>query len=106
MPESEGLSMSEALAGFEAAGYTGQFVVRPGGRLLCVECNHELDGQDMQLDGFQRIEGQSDPADMAVVVALTCTRCGAKGTAVLKFGPDATAEEDEVLRVLENRQLP
>jgi hypothetical protein len=104
MPEDGGLTVSEAVAAFEADGYTGQFVSRPGGRLLCVQCGEEHDADDLQLDRFERVEGESDPADMAVVVAISCP-CGARGTAVLKFGPDASTEEIDVLRKLEGRRL-
>ena len=105
MREDGGLTVGEAVAAFEAEGYTTQFVSRPGGRLLCVQCGDEHDADDLQLDGFERVEGESDPADMAVVVAITCP-CGARGTAVLKYGPDATIDEVDVLRKLERRPLP
>ncbi len=47
-----------------------------------------------------RLEGQSDPADMAVVVPLECPNCGSRGTLILDDGPDASAEEADVLTEL------
>ena len=39
---------------------------------------------------------------MVAVAALRCPRCGAKGTAALKYGAEATPEEAEVLRLLDD----
>jgi hypothetical protein len=39
---------------------------------------------------------------MLAVVGLACPHCGALGTAVLGFGPEATAIDDEVLSSLED----
>jgi hypothetical protein len=41
---------------------------------------------------------------MAVVAAIICPHCGQKGTLVMHYGPEATPEEDEVLRDLEDRR--
>jgi len=54
------------------------------------------------VDALRRLEGASDPDDMIVVAAVSCPKCGAKGTLVLKYGPEATPEESEVLRSLED----
>jgi len=49
------------------------------------------------IDSLGRIEGASDPGDMAAVVAFTCPHCDAKDVLVLKYGPDATAADADVL---------
>ena len=54
----------------------------------------------MPVHSLCRLEGASDPDDMAAVVALTCPNCQAKVVLVLKYGPDATAEEADVLLAL------
>ena len=46
---------------------------------------------------IRRLEGASDPDDMLAVVALECPVCSMKGTIVLHFGPEASAEELDVL---------
>ena len=48
-----------------------------------------------------RLEGESDPADMAMVVKLACPACGTAGTLILNYGPDASAEEADVLVAIE-----
>jgi hypothetical protein len=58
----------------------------------------------MELNEILRIEGASDPDDEVAVVAMTCPSCGCKGTLVLKYGSEATPEESDVLRALEDRR--
>ena len=41
------------------------------------------------VDRFFRFEGPSDPADEAIVLGVHCSACGARGTIVSAFGPDA-----------------
>jgi len=80
-------------------GYDADFFAVEGG-LRCGRCREVTPGTDIELDALRRLEGASDPADMASVLAATCPSCGAKGTAMVKYGPDATAEEDQLLRTL------
>ena len=47
-----------------------------------------------------RLEGASDPADQLIVVPLACPVCGARGTFVAHYGPEASLEEADVLAVL------
>jgi hypothetical protein len=97
-------SLAEAIDHFEAAGFAAQLAARPGGRVRCVECTAESRAMDVELDALIRVEGASDPDDMVAVAALTCPACGAKGTVALKYGPEASLEEAEVLRDLEDRR--
>jgi hypothetical protein len=99
-----GLTLAEALARFEAAGYTAQFGVVEGGLVRCYSCHTDCDPATMELNEILRVEGASDPDDEVAVVALTCPSCGCKGTLVLKYGAEATPEESEVLRALEDRR--
>jgi hypothetical protein len=46
----------------------------------------------------------SDPADMVAVVAITCPVCGARGTSILGFGPNATEQDSEVLSNLRDHR--
>ncbi|HVE62800.1 MAG TPA: hypothetical protein VNB94_03210 [Mycobacteriales bacterium] len=94
--------MTEALAHFEAEGYTGQMAARDGAAVMCFSCRAESPAREVSLQGMIRTEGASDPADMTAVAALICPSCEAKGTVVLHFGPGATLEESEVLRALED----
>ncbi|MDQ4068368.1 MAG: hypothetical protein M3203_02655 [Actinomycetota bacterium] len=90
-------SLGEVLATLEAAGYTGQMAARPGGRILCFNCHEQTAASDMGVEALGRTEGASDPDDMLAVVGLTCPHCTVKGTVVLGYGPEANADDAEVL---------
>jgi hypothetical protein len=99
-----GLTMADALARFEAEGYTAQFGAVEGGLVRCYSCHTNCDPGTMELNEILRIEGASDPDDEVAVMALTCPSCGCMGTLVLKYGAEATPEESDVLRALEDRR--
>ena len=90
-------TLAELLESFEVQGYRTQMAARPGGSVLCTSCHQESDAAAMQVDGLERAEGVSDPDDMLAVVALVCPICNAHGTLVLGYGPEASAEDAEVL---------
>jgi hypothetical protein len=92
--------LADLLSTFELEGYRGQMAARPGGRILCMGCHQESDADDMQVDGLQRVEGASDPADMLAVAALVCPICSTHGTLVLSYGPEADPDDSEVLSLL------
>ena len=77
---------------------------RPGGRIICFVCRTESDARDVDLSCLRRTEGASDPADMLAVAALTCPSCGAKGTAVLNYGPESSEDDAEVLYALHDQR--
>jgi hypothetical protein len=92
----------EVLSSLEAVGFTGQFAPRPGAQVECLAC-HELSPADHTvLRELRRLEGVSDPADMLAVVGLACPHCGAQGTAVLGYGPEADAVDAEALASFED----
>lgn len=97
-------TLGESVQRFEAEGFTGQFAAREGGLVICFSCRAESPAGDVELQGLIRTEGASDPADMTAVAALICPSCSARGTVVLHYGPDATLEDDDVLRRLDDRR--
>ena len=99
---SGGLTIADALREFEARGYVGQFVIQPGGSVECTVCGEKQSPRKLPLESMRRIEGASDPADLVFIGALRCANCGARGTAVVPYGPQATPESAHVLRELED----
>jgi hypothetical protein len=91
------------LADVENEGYEAQFVPRPDGMVLCRSGGHEFAALDVLADQERRLEGVSDPADMLIVYALRCPICGAAGTLVLHYGPEASADEADVLVAIDVR---
>lgn len=99
-------TLSEATNRLELAGYEASFAAGGGG-LLCAVCDGWHDGAEVAIDEIVRFEGDSDPADEAVLFALDCGRCGAKGTYVAAYGPAMEFEDvDLIKRLVDRRQRP
>lgn len=81
-------------------GFAGQFGAREGARILCFSCRNEFPADTVDASDASRVEGESDPDDMAIVVAVSCPKCGTAGTLSLQFGPGAGPEETEVVAAL------
>jgi hypothetical protein len=94
-------TIAEVLATFEEEGYRGQFVARAGGNVECAQCHTQARADTMEHEPLRRLEGASDPDDMLAIAALTCPSCRALGTLVIGYGPNATAEDGDVLAWLE-----
>ena len=97
-------SLTAIITQFEDEGFTGQYAVREEGDVLCLSCREQRPATDFDMSALRRTEGASDPADMAAVVGLTCPNCGNKGTVALKYGPEASIEESDVLLALEDHR--
>ena len=98
---SDHTTLTEVLGQFAAGGFVGDFQVAGGGTTVrCLTCDEESSASEIPQHTIRRLEGASDPADMAAVVALTCPRCDARGTLIVPFGPLASASEALVLAEL------
>lgn len=93
-----GLSIMDALRLYEQRGFTGQFGVREGGAVKCFSCGSTAEPETFEMQSMRRVEGASDPSDMALVAALECPECGARGTLTISYGPAAAAEDNEAIR--------
>lgn len=96
--------LAEALATYEAQGFTAQLGATDDARVMCYTCHVASAPGDVELVALLRTEGASDPDDMTAVAAVACPHCGARGTLVLHYGATASAEHDEILRMLEDRR--
>ncbi len=92
-------TLSEAIQRLREDGYGADFVATEEGRLRCPVCGTTHDPADMSIDEELRFEGESDPADMSLLVALTCD-CGTKGLYSTQFGPEIGPEDAAVVRSL------
>ena len=100
----EGTTLTDVLAAYTDGGFDGSFSAHEGTQLECHQCGARVPVSDVKMSSLRRLEGASDPADMVAVVALTCPRCGAQGTAVLGFGPAASPEDGDVLGALRDHR--
>jgi len=92
--------LSDVVGRLSDDGFDGQFRSVEGGRIQCLTCRQDFPAQDAHADQVTRIEGESDPADMAMVVPVRCPSCGASGSLILRYGPDASAADADVLVLL------
>jgi len=95
-------TMTDVLEGYAQGGFDSSFVVTDESELECVECGTVSSPADVSMSSLRRLEGASDPDDMVAVVAITCPACGARGTAVLGYGPMATVQDSEVVKGLKD----
>jgi hypothetical protein len=108
-PKGEGTSshestMVDVLEAYAQGGFGSSFVVTDDSDLECVECSTVSPPAAVSMSSLRRLEGASDPDDMVAVVAITCPACKARGTAVLGFGPMATAQDSDVLQGLRDER--
>jgi hypothetical protein len=99
-------TLVEVLAGLAEEGFTGDVSVREDGHLCCRRCGHCVAPEDMQLRALRRVEGASDPGDMAAVLGLECPGCGTRGATVVRFGPEAGPGDEIVLRHVHDSRSP
>ena len=95
-------TMTDVLEGYARGGFDSSFIVTDDSELECVECGIASSPSTVSMSSLRRLEGASNPDDMVAVVAITCPSCGARGTAVLGFGPIATMQDSEVLKGLKD----
>lgn len=98
-------TIQTAIAALQERGFGGDMFVTPDALVRCASCDHLAPPGDFELDELRRMEGDSDPADMAAVLALTCRVCGNQGTAIVRFGPEAEPQDIAVLRAVDDERF-
>ena len=101
---SDHTTLAEVLAEFEADGYSGTFEVEDDGTVRCLSCDRRSDPDALDLYAIRRLEGASDPADMAAVLATRCAQCGIGGVIVARYGPEASPGEVRLLQTGRDRR--
>jgi hypothetical protein len=97
---SDNTTLQEVLRRFAAEGWdTDLWLVETGGaaRLRCGRCGADSDPSELTVDVVRRMEGASDPADMLAVLGARCPRCQARGSMVVRYGPEADEAEAALL---------
>jgi len=92
-------TLTDAMTRLRAAGYDAELFATDGGQLRCRSCGAQADPTTMTIHETVRFEGDSDPADEAILLALAC-RCGCLGQYSAAYGPATPAEDAEVLHRL------
>lgn len=97
-------TMIELLADLRTQGFERDMYVIPDGTVSCGACGHAAAPTDLILHALRRLEGASDPADEAAVLAVECRVCGARGTTIVRYGPEASQADTAVLLAVEDRR--
>jgi hypothetical protein len=98
-------TVTEAIEQLRREGYDADVEVLLGA-VRCSGCAAAHPFDRLVADRVFRFEGPSDPGDEAIVVALVCPACGAKGVLVSAYGPDADPDEMEGVRMVAERYGP
>src|SRR5205807_644391 len=90
-------TVSAALKGLKERGYTKDFNLKED----CIVCHEEkFNPEDFEITEVYRFEGNSDPADEAVVYAIESNK-GYKGVLVNGYGISADAMSSELAKKLQ-----
>ena len=92
-------TVTEAISRLQAEGFDSDFTVK-GNRVECGCCKELVSAPELTIHEIHRFEGQSDPGDEMIVVAVTCNRCGQRGVIVTGYGTATSPEEAELLLAL------
>lgn len=91
-------TVTEALADLKSRGYAYDFNLQEN-CIYCAELDRKYEIPQLEVKETYRFEGDSDPADEAVVYAITADD-GVKGTFVNAYGTYADTESEAVLQLL------
>ncbi|MBS1600477.1 MAG: phosphoribosylpyrophosphate synthetase [Bacteroidetes bacterium] len=91
-------TLSEAVAGLKKRGYNIDYNLNFD-CIVCHESPHSLKPSEFEITEVYRFEGDSDPADEAVVYAIE-SKHGQKGVLVNGFGISADDASDEMIEKL------
>lgn len=103
--ESADTPLLEVVSELDELGFDGQFRAVEGSAIQCLTCRTTFPAGDAGSHGSTRLEGESDPADMILVVPVECPHCTVAGSLVLSYGPDAPAEDADVVVALDRTRL-
>jgi hypothetical protein len=99
-PSTDATGVAGVLERAAAAGYREVFEPEPEARLRCGACASVSEASTFERQWQNRLEGASDPDDMAQVSGLVCPACNARGTFVSLFGPGAGTDAADVMVAL------
>ncbi len=89
-------TLTGAIARMRALGYTNDLAATEEGNLVCGACGAVEDPATMHIDHTVRFEGDSDPGDEAILIAVSC-HCGALGLYSAAYGAAAPPADAAVL---------
>ncbi len=95
-----GMSLAEVLQRFAAEGYRADFELDDDtGAVTCISCSTTTPPEQVEVAASRRVEGASDPADMAIVLGARCPSCDSRGVIICRYGPEASAGDAKLLEI-------
>jgi len=94
-------TLSEIINKLANEGYSVDFNLKD----ICEECSEnqlKLYPESFKIDRIFRFEGPSDPADEAIVYALSSVKYNLKGVLVNGYGISSNQEINELISLIEN----
>jgi hypothetical protein len=92
-------TLTDAIQRLRGEGYLADLSATEDGNLICHSCGQTFDALALTIDHTVRFEGDSNPDDEAILLAVRCPD-GCMGLFSAGFGPSAAPEEAAVLRRL------
>lgn len=100
-------TVTEAIQDLVERGYTLDFdVVTEEDCLICHRANKQLSPQDFEIDEVYRFEGDSDPGDAMIVIAISAPAYNIKGYLVNAFGVYADPASSKIVSKLRTSPSP
>jgi len=95
-------TLTDAISRFERLGFTVEFFATDDRLLGCRGSDHAHDPSNMEIVHTVRFEGDSNPDDEMILLAMRCPD-GHRGLYSAAFGPSTPVEDVDVLQVLAQR---
>lgn len=96
-------TISEVIQKLQSEGYTVDFNLKEN----YLECHHnslQVHPDEFIVDKHYRFEGESDPADEAIVYAISSTRHNIKGILVNGYGTSSESLTEELVNALKEKK--
>lgn len=96
-------TLSEVTNFLNDAGYTIDFNLKQN-YLECMSNHLKIFPGEFIVDKHYRFEGESDPADEAIVFAISCPKHNLKGVLINGYGISSDSISDEMIKALDERK--
>ncbi|MDP9047373.1 MAG: phosphoribosylpyrophosphate synthetase [Bacteroidota bacterium] len=97
-------TVTEVINHLRKEGYTVDFNLK-GNALACSGTDLQIHPDDFVIDKNYRFEGESDPADEAVVYAISSEKYNLKGVLVNGYGTSSDPLTDDMIKALREKHL-
>lgn len=101
-PSYEFDTLTEAMSALRKQGYVEDFNLKHNW-IENANCEHKLFHTDFVVDSFYRFEGMTDPADEAILYAISSDKSNIKGVLVDGYGISADPDSVELMSKLNFR---